>query len=216
MAEQQQGSSYIGAPFPETEFFNKTCTLTLAPSGQLAIGEFVMRDNTQLSGTQSWVGGSAPTGYTPQTDMVIPASVAKTGSVDLLYGVFVSPITSNTPGAAGVTLTKVTLNNGTGTNPTGATVLGLHNTTSTSQTYTINVRYAGYTAVWCEATSAISVGSNLICIAGTNQDATPAAFTGNENVGVALATCVVSGTIISSGQLLASGYGLLNVDLRLV
>lgn len=225
MAEQQQGSSYVGAPFPEVEFFDRVCTLTLPASGQIALGELVCRDVTQLSGYNSWVGGTAPSDYTPQTDMGVPASSANAGQV---YGVLIGPVGgSGTPGIAGATpLVPVVLNNGTGTNPAGATVLGIKNTTSSAQTYLVNCRYRGYVGVWAKVASGgtkIDVGDNLIANPGTDNDAILGAFTGNKNLGMALATCIVSGTVISAkgATLIAvpgSGttYAKLNVDLNCV
>lgn len=225
MAEQQQGSSYTGAPFPEAEFFDRVCTLTLPASGQIALGELVCRDLTQLSGYASWVGGTAPAGYTPQTDMGVPAISANAGQV---YGVFIGPVAGgNGPGLAGASaLVPVILDDGAGTNPAGASVLGIKNTTSASQTYLINCRYRGYVGVWAKVAfggTKIDVGDNLIATPGTTNEAELGAFTGNRNLGKALATCIVSGTLISAvgATLIAvpgSGttYAKLNVDLNCV
>jgi len=221
--EFQQGQSYVGAPYADTEWGRRTALLTLGVSGMLAIGEIVCRDVTQLSGEQSWVGNTqatTPSGYTPQPDMVVPA---KSSNAGLVYGIF-KGYQSNQPGYT--VGSPCYVDQGSGPASTG-----IYNGTTTTQTYLINVQWLGYTQLmWAKALSSgtITVGGNLIANPGSagSTVASAGAFTGNKNLGIAsagLAQGALTGTLVSavaaallSTALSTSQYGQLNVDLNLV
>lgn len=235
MAEFAQGAPYVGAPFPEVEFYRRTATLTLPASGFIAFGELVCRDITQLSSLPSWVApatvsnatgspvNSPPAGYTPQTDMVVPSKNANAG---LPYGILVgtpTPPTATAPykSTASVVGSTMAIDSGAAGAPSAP---GLYNPTSANATITVNVAFHGYVSAWCKVAAsgtAITVGSKLVVSAAnvTNDLLVSATFTSGLNAGLALAT-VVSGSLISGvgSSLLATGvnagYLLTNVDLR--
>jgi hypothetical protein len=239
--EFQQGQSYVGAPFPEVEWGERTALLSLGPSGYIAFNEVVCRDDSQLSGDQSWQSPSgtptspssvAPSGYVPQPDMVVPAKNANAG---LVYGVlkyYPQNQPGYTPANQAVTSTNLQcfVDGGAAGAPQAA---GIVNSSSTTQTYLVNVRWMGYTPnVWCKVGSAtaITIGSNLVANPGSGgtSDAAPGAFTGNKNLGFALASLSGGNNLLTSALVTTAGtnvlntaastnvYGLINVDLRLV
>lgn len=208
----QSGQGYTGAPFPGTEFVQKTALLTLADGQQIAFGEIVCRDVTQLSDAPSWVG-NAPAGYTPQPDMVVEAHNANAGKP---YGVLVGCAPDQQSNA-------VAVENAAAGAPTDQ--VGIKNTSGQTQTYLITVQCYGYAQVWCKSVNggnAVNVGSNLIANPTASNDAVEGAFTGLKQIGTALAT-VVAGSLVSGvGDALiavpgaGSSWALLNVDLQLV
>jgi hypothetical protein len=229
--EFQQGQSYVGAPFPDVEWGDRTALLTLTASGYIAFGELVARDDSQLSGDQSWSGvGYTPSGYTPQPDMVVPEKNAQAG---LTYGVlkfYPTGAPGYTPANTGASQPQVFVDGGAAGAPQAA---GIFNNTASAQTFLVTVRWMGYTpGVWAKVGSATSilVGSNLIATPGSTgtNDAILGAFTGNRNLGFALAGLsggnnLLTGAFISgatapllSTALSTNVYGTVNVDLRLV
>lgn len=226
--EFQQGQSYVGAPFPDTEWGERTALLTLTSSGYICFGEVLCRDVTQLSGEQSWLNGlygtgtttqTTPAGYPPQPDMVVPAKSSYAG---LPYGILIGAGQNNQPGwvSAASGLAKVDAG------ATGApAAAGIFNNSSQINTFLVRVRWMGYTpGVWTNTTSAttIGVGDNLVATPGTTSDARKGSVTVNKNLGLALAT--LSGGALVSGvgsallttALSTTVYGQLNVDLNLV
>lgn len=235
--EFQQGQSYVGAPFPEVEWGERTALLTLGASSYIAFNETVSRDNSQLSGDSSWSGGQAPSniapsGYTPQPDMVVPTKNANAG---LIYGVLkfyptAAPGYTAANAAATTTALQCFVDGGAAGAPQAA---GIVNSSSTPQTYLVNVRWMGYTPnVWCKVGSAtaITIGSNLVANPGSGgtNDAAPGAFTGNKNLGIALASLSGGNNLLTSALVTTAStnvlntaastnvYGQINVDLRLV
>lgn len=223
--EFQQGQSYVGAPFPDVEWGDRTALLTLAASAYIAIGEVLCRDDTQLSGDQTWAGlTNTPSGYTPQPDMVVPAKNANAG---LVYGILKHFPTNNpayTPANTGSSQPQVFVDAGATGAPQAA---GIYNNNSTAQTFLVVVRWMGYTpGVWAKVASAttINVGSNLVANPGSGgtSDVAQGAATLNKNIGHALAS-ISGGTLVSafnsailSTALSTNVYGQINVDLRLV
>lgn len=185
--------AYTGPPFADVEFGEKVALLTLANGDQIALNEIVCRDVTQLSGYASWAGNlpSGVTGVSPQPDMVVRAGAAYSGAK--VYGV----LKSVAPGL--LTVGGVAVDNGA----TGATtgVPGIKNTSGSTQTYLVVVKFVGYGLVWAKANSggnAVNVGSNLVATPGTTNCAVQGAFAGLKNIGTALAT-VIGGSLVSTG-----------------
>lgn len=233
--EFQQGQSYVGAPFPEVEWGERVALLTLTASAYVAFGEVLCRDNSQLQGDQSWSGGNAPTniapsGYTPQPDMVVPAKNVNAGNVYGILKFYPSQAPGYTAANTGASQPQVFVDGGAAGAPQTA---GIFNNTASTQTYLVNTRWLGYTPnVWCKAGSAtsVTVGSNLVSNqggGGTN-DAAQGSFTGNKNLGIALASLsggnnTLTGTLVTAATtnilntaLSTNVYGQINVDLRLV
>lgn len=229
--EFQQGQSYVGAPFPDVEWGERTALLTLTASGYVAFGEVLCRDNSQLSGVKTWAGTPGyPTGYPQQADMVVPAKNANAG---LPYGILrFYPTTSPgyTTATTGTSQPQVFVDGGAAGAPQAA---GIFNNNATAQTFLVVVRWLGYTNdVWCKVGSAtaITIGSNLVANPGSGgtNDAAPGSVTVNKNLGLALASLSGGDQLITSALVTTAGtnvlntaasgnaYGQINVDLNLV
>lgn len=226
--EFQQGQSYVGAPFPDTEWGERTALLTLASSAYVCFGEVLCRDVTQLSGEQSWANNqtgtgtttqTTPSGYTPQPDMVVRGGSSNAGKP---FGILVGAGQNNQPGFVTAASGLAKVDEGATGAPAAA---GIFNNSAQANTFLVRVRWLGYTAgVWTKTTSAttIGVGDNLVATPGTTNDSSKGNFTGNKNIGIALAS-LSGGTLVSgvgsallTTALSTTVYGQLNVDLNLV
>jgi hypothetical protein len=221
--EFQQGQAYTGAPFPDVEYGEKNAILSVPASGQIAYGEVVCRDITQLSGGATWnsfpnqAGQSAPANYQQQPDMVVPANNAAAG---MMYGIlkYVPPKVTGY-------YTNVQIENGTSGAPSGQ--IGIFNQTSATIQVPCQVRWLGYTGAWCKVLGTGSSGVTINVGTLLQDNATNSnllvghsGFVGNAFAGMALAT-VLSGTLTSGvgSALVTAGastqYAFLNVDLRI-